>query len=134
MMLATIMRAAFLTTAVAFAPRLATADEAISGQWRANLGHNVIIVMDVLVDNHWASETVEDDKVVAQFAGTYQQTTKSPTTGTIVWTPVKSKVTQEHGTAQVEADDYTLDDGGQTLKLVTQKTKEEMVFKKHLAQ
>src|SRR4051812_43257211 len=63
MTLATIMRAAFLTTAVASAPRLAIANEAISGQWRADLGHNVIIVMDVLVDNHWASETVQDDKV-----------------------------------------------------------------------
>jgi hypothetical protein len=132
MTLATIMRAAFLTSAVAFAPRLATADEAISGQWRADLGHNVIIVMDVLVDNHWASETVQDDKVVAQFAGTYQQTAKSPTTGSIVWTPVNSKVAQEHGAAQVETDDYTLGDGGQTLALVTQKDK--MVFKKHMAQ
>jgi hypothetical protein len=132
MTLATIMRAAFLASAVAFAPRLATADEAISGQWRADLGHNVIIVMDVLVDNHWASETVQDDKVVAQFAGTYQQMAKSPTTGSIVWTPVNSKVAQEHGAAQVETDDYTLGDGGQTLTLVTQKDK--MVFKKHMAQ
>ena len=130
MRFAPIVRAAILTTAIAFAPRLATADEAVSGQWRADQGHNVIIVMDVLVDNHWASETVQDDKVVAQFAGTYQQTSKSPTTGTIVWTPVKSKVTQEHDAAQVETDDYTLEDGGQTLKLTMQKTKEEMVFKK----
>ena len=134
MTLATIMRAAFLATAVASAPKLAIANEAISGQWRADLGHNVIIVMDVLVDNHWASETVQDDKVVAQLAGTYQQTTKSPTTGTIVWTPVKSKVAQEHGAAQVETDDYTLEDGGQTLRLVTQQTKEEMAFKKHMVQ
>jgi hypothetical protein len=134
MTLATIMRAAFLTTAVASAPKLAIANEAISGQWRADLGHNVIIVMDVLVDNHWASETVQDDKVVAQLAGTYQQTTKSPTTGTIVWTPLQSKVAQEHGAAQVETDDYTLEDGGQSLRLVTQRTKEEMDFKKHTVQ
>jgi len=132
MRFAPIMCAAILTAAVAFAPRLATADEAISGQWRADQGHNVIIVMDVLADNHWASETVQDDKVVAQFAGTYQQTSKSPTSGTIVWTPVKSKVAQEHDAARVETDDYTLGDGGQTLTLVTQNDK--MVFKKHMAQ
>ena len=72
--------------------------------------------------------------MVAQFAGTYQQTTKSPTSGTIVWTPVKAKVTQERGAAQVETDDYTLEDGGRTLRLVTQRTKEEMVFKKHTVQ
>src|ERR1700760_98624 len=120
------MRVALLTVAVSFAPALAMADQAISGQWRANPGHNVIIVMDVLVDNHWASETVQDNKVVAQLAGTYEQTTKSPTTGTIVWTPVKSKVTQEHGAAQVETDDYTLSDEGQTLTLVTRRTKDQM--------
>ncbi|HET7882183.1 MAG TPA: hypothetical protein VFL55_14950 [Acetobacteraceae bacterium] len=128
------MRVALLTVAVSFAPALAMADQAISGQWRANPGHNVIIVMDVLLDNHWASETVQDNKVVAQLAGTYEQTTKSPTTGTIVWTPVKSKVTQEHGAAQVETDDYTLSDEGQTLTLVTRRTKDQMVFKKHTVQ
>ena len=119
---------------IAFGPIAALADQSISGQWRADQGHNVIIVMDVLVDGHWASETVQDDKVVAELAGTYQQTPKDATSGTIVWTPVKSKVTQEHGAAQVETDDYTLGDGGQTLKLVTQKTKEEMLFRKHAAQ
>jgi hypothetical protein len=118
----------------AFAPKLATADEAISGQWRADQGHNVLIVMDVLADGHWASQTVQDDKVVAELAGSYQQTPKNATTGMIVWTPVKAKTTQEHGAATVETDDYTLENGGETLKLVTQKTKEEMVFQNHMAQ
>src|SRR5690349_24951429 len=128
------LRAVLLTAAVSFLPTLATADESISGQWRADQGHNVIIVMDVLVDGYWSSETVQDDKVVAQLAGSYQQTKKDTTSGTITWTPVKSKTTEEHGAATVETDDYTLENGGQTLKLVTQKNKEEMVFQKHMAQ
>jgi hypothetical protein len=130
------LRAALLTVALSFAPALAMADQSISGQWRADLGHNVIIVMDVLVDNYWTSETVQDDKVVAELAGSYQQTKKDATSGTIVWTPVqsKSKTTPEHGAATVETDDYTLGDNGQTLKLVTQRTKEEMVFHKFTAQ
>jgi hypothetical protein len=41
---------------------------------------------------------------------------------------------RRHGAATVETDDYTLEHGGETLKLVTQKTKEEMVFQKHMAQ
>src|ERR1700760_3281492 len=127
------MRVALLAVAVGLAPALAMADQSISGQWRADEGHNVIIVMDVLVDGRWASETVQDNKVVAELAGTYQQTPESATSGTIIWTPVKSKVTQEHGAAQVETDDYTLEDGGQKLKLVTQKNKEAMLFTKHMA-
>ena len=128
------LRAALLLAAMSLAPALAMADQSISGQWRADEGHKVIIVMDVLVDGYWTSETVQDDKVVAQLAGTYKQTPKDATSGTIVWTPEKSKTTAEHGAAQVETDDYTLENDGQTLKLVTQKNKEEMKFQKHMAQ
>ena len=59
-------RRGLLAALVMFAPTLAKADESISGQWRANPGHNVIIVMDVLADGYWASQTVQDDKVVAE--------------------------------------------------------------------
>lgn len=127
------LRTALLIAAISFAPALAVADEAISGQWRADLGHDVIIVMDVLVDGHWASQTVQGDKVVAELAGTYEQTAKDATSGTIVWTPVKAKTTAEHGAATVETDDYTLQNDGQTLKLVTQKN-QEMLFQKHTVQ
>ena len=128
------LRAALLIAAVSFVPALAMADESIAGQWRADLGHKFIIVMDVLADNHWASETVQDDKVVAELAGSYQQTKKDATSGTITWTPVKAKTSQEHGAATVETDDYTLQNDGQTLKLVTQKNKEEMLFQRHMEQ
>ena len=114
---------------VMLAPALAKADESISGQWRANLGHNVIIVMDVLSDGHWASETVQDDKVVAEMAGTYEQKPTNRTSGSIVFTPVHAKVSQEHGAATVETDKYTLESGGKVLRLVTNQT-DQMVFRK----
>ena len=87
--------------------------------------------MDVLADGHWVSQTVSGGKVIAEMAGSYQQTAKNATSGTIVWTPVKSKVTQEHGAASVETDDYTLANGGNTLTLVNQAgKKDKMVFRK----
>jgi len=100
-------------------PGLALADANISGQWRANLGHGVIINMDVLADGHWASQTIQDSKVVAEMAGTYEQTAKTDTTGHITWTPLKSKVTADHADASIESDDYVLGKDGKTLKLTT---------------
>lgn len=122
-------RRKLLAALIVFAPALAAADEHISGQWRADLGHNVVIVMDVLADGHWASQTVQDNKVVAEMAGTYEQKPTNATSGSIVFTPVKSKVSQEHGAATVETDRYTLQNGGQVLRLVTGKN-EQMVFHK----
>jgi hypothetical protein len=122
-------RRGLLTALVVFAPALAKADESISGQWRANPGHNVIIVMDVLADGYWASQTVQDDKVVAEMAGSYEQKPDNRTSGSIVFTPVKSKVSQEHGAATVETDRYTLENGGKQLRLVTDKN-DQMVFRK----
>jgi hypothetical protein len=114
---------------VVFAPTLAKADESISGQWRANPGHNVIIVMDVLSDGYWASQTVQNDKVVAEMAGSYEQKPGNRTSGSIVFTPVKSKVSPEHGAVTVETDQYTLENGGNVLRLVTNKN-DQMVFRK----
>ncbi len=108
-----------LAAAVAFTPTIALADQSISGQWRADLGHNVIIAMDVLADGHWTSETVQNKRVVAELAGTYQQKNEDSDTGTIVFTPVKSKTTPEHGEAQVETDKYSLQQGGKVLRLVS---------------
>jgi len=96
------------------------ADESISGQWRADLGHNVIIVMDVLLDGHWSSQTVQDEKVVAEMAGTYEQTRKTDTSGTLVFKPVTAKTSKEHGAAKVEKDTYTLEGKGMVLRLVTE--------------
>jgi hypothetical protein len=122
-------RRGLLATLIALAPTLAKADESISGQWRTDPGHHVIIVMDVLADGYWTSETIQNNKVVAEMAGTYEQKPNNSTSGSIVFTPVKSKVSQEHGAATVEADRYTLENGGKVLRLVTSKN-DQMVFRK----
>jgi hypothetical protein len=64
--------------------------------------------MDILVDGHWSSETMQNNKVVATMAGTYDQTRTTDTTGRLVFRPITSKTSAEHRAAQVEDDDYTL--------------------------
>lgn len=115
------MRRLLLTVALALYPMLALADEHIAGQWRADLGHGVLINMDVLADGHWVSQTIQNDNVVAELAGTYEQTPTNDTSGRIVFTPLKSKVTKEHGAAKVEDDTYTLTGDGKTLLLTSGK-------------
>jgi hypothetical protein len=122
-------RRALLAAIIALTPMLAMADESISGQWEANLGHNVIVAMDVLADGHWTSQTVQSNKVVAEIAGSYEQEEASATTGTLIFIPVKSRTTEEHGAAQVEEDKYTLERGGKVLRLVSSKN-DVMVFHK----
>jgi hypothetical protein len=122
-------RRALLVAVIALTPMIAMADENIAGQWQANLDHDVIIAMDVLADGYWTSQTVQKDKVVAEMAGSYEQKAASATTGTLVFTPVKSKTTEEHGEAQVEEDKYTLEHGGKVLRLVSTKN-DVMVFHK----
>lgn len=122
-------RRALLAAIIALTPMLAMADESISGQWEANLGHNVIVAMDVLADGHWTSQTVQSNKVVAEMAGTYEQAKANATTGTLTFTPVKSRTTEEHGAAQVEEDKYTLERGGKVLRLVSSKN-DVMMFHK----
>lgn len=113
------MRAIMFAILLALSPAIAFADESISGQWRADIGHGVLINMDVLADGHWFSQTIQDDKVVAEMAGTYEQTATDKANGKIVWTPLKSKATAEHGAAKVENDVYTLQNDGTVLKLTT---------------
>jgi hypothetical protein len=113
------MRGLLLFAAVAMCPTLAMADASIAGQWRANQGHGVLIVMDILVDGHWFSQTVQGDKVVAEMAGTYDQTKTTDASGKLVFTPVTSKTSTEHGAAKVEEDTYTLSRNGKVLRLVT---------------
>jgi hypothetical protein len=122
-------RALLLSATAAFAPMLAMADESISGQWQAHLPGNVIISMDVLADGYWTSETVQNNKVVAQMAGTYEQKKAGRKSGTLVFTPVKSKVSQEHGGSQVETDKYSLEKRGTVLRLIPA-SNDAMVFEK----
>ena len=76
-----------LIAGLAISPAIARADDHVAGQWQANLGHGVIINMDVLADGHWTSETIQDNKVVAVYAGTYENTQTDDTHGRIVMTP-----------------------------------------------
>ena len=127
-----LVAAVAIGSVAAWSPTLALADEAISGQWRADQGHGVLINMDVLADGHWFSQTIQGDKVVAELAGTYEQTPKDDASGKIVFTPLKSKVTEEHGAAKVETDNYKLMNGGKTLTLTT--GKQTMTFHNTTAQ
>jgi hypothetical protein len=113
------MRRWLFAAILAISPTLAMADQSISGQWQARPGHGVIIVMDILVDGHWSSQTVQDNKVVAEMAGTYDQTKTTDTAGKLVFKPLTSKTSAEHGAAQVEEDEYTLTKGGKVLRLVS---------------
>jgi hypothetical protein len=113
------MRRWLFAAILAISPTIAMADQSISGQWQARPGHGVIIVMDILVDGHWFSQTVQDNKVVAELAGTYDQTRTTDTAGKLVFRPVTSKTSAEHGAARVEEDDYALTKGGKVLRLVT---------------
>ena len=122
------MRGLLLAAALTLAPVMAMADESISGQWQADLGHNVLIAMDVLADGHWSSQTVQDNKVVAELAGTYDQKKQNDASGTIVFKPVTAKTSPQHGKATMETDKYTLENGGKTLRLVS--GKDVMVFHK----
>jgi len=119
-----ILAALFASTA-----SLAMADESISGQWQADLGAKVLIAMDVLGDGHWASQTVQNNSVVAEMAGTYDQQKDGATRGTIVFTPVRSKTSPEHGAAEVERDKYALEADGKVLRLVSANN-DVMVFHK----
>jgi hypothetical protein len=122
-------RALLLAGTAAFVPMLAVADESISGQWQAHLPDNVIIAMDVLADGYWTSETVHNNRVVAQVAGSYEQKKTNSKSGMLVFTPVKSKVSEEHGAAQVETDKYSLEKRGTVLRLVST-SNDVMVFEK----
>lgn len=122
-------RALLLAATAGFVPSLAIADESISGQWQAHLPDNVIVAMDILEDGSWTSENVQNNKVVAQMAGTYEQKKTSDKRGTLVFTPVKSKVSEEHGAAKVESDKYRLEHRGTELHLVSSNG-DVMVFKR----
>jgi hypothetical protein len=111
------MRRLIFGALVAMLPGFAVADESISGQWEAHLDKNVFIAMDVLVDGHWSSQTVQNNRVIAAMSGTYKQEKTTPTVGTLVFTPEAAKVAKEHGQAVTETDHYELLNNNNTLKL-----------------
>jgi hypothetical protein len=111
--------AAMLVGLVLIAPLPALADEAVAGKWKADLGSNVTIEMDVSADGQWSSKTSQGDAVVAQMAGTYRQTKKSPTAGSLVFTPTQSETTAQHGGSKVERDTYKLTKDGEEMRLTS---------------
>ena len=109
-------------------PTLTRADEAVAGNWKAQLGSNVSITMDVSSDGKWSSQTAKGDSVVAQMSGTYDQKSNSPTSGNLVFTPINSQTAAQHGAPDVEHDRYQLTDHGQVMRLTS--GKDTMVFRK----
>ena len=103
---------------LAASPGVAFADSSVAGQWEADLGDNVKIAMDVLADGHWHSQTVQGDKVIATMSGTYRQTKKNATSGTLVFKPTQSQVSAQHGAPTTEYDTYSLQNDRQVLRLV----------------
>ena len=122
-----------LIAGLAMTPIIAHADDHVAGQWQADLGHGVIINMDVLADGHWTSETIQDNKVVAEYAGTYELTPRDDTHGRIVLTPYKSHVISgNHHQAKVEHDNYVISEGGKVATFTSGKDK--LVFHNTTAQ
>ena len=109
-------------------PHLAFADATVAGRWQADLGSNVKIAMDVSENGSWSSQTMQGDQVVATMSGTYRQTAKSKTSGTLVFTPTKAQTTAKHGAPSVERDSYTVSADGQEMRLTS--NGDTMVFHK----
>jgi hypothetical protein len=124
-MIRILLAAAFLSL-----PAGAMADESIAGQWHTTADHGVIIAMDILADGYWTSQTVQNGNVVAEMAGSYEQQATDADSGSLVFTPVKSKTDPSHGPAEVEHDQYRLTDHGKTLRLRIVKSPTSMVFYK----
>jgi hypothetical protein len=109
--------ALILFTLAAAAP--AFADENIAGYWRADLGDDVTIEMNVSPAGQWNSETAKGAEPIAQMAGKYRQTVEGPNTGKLVFIPTQSHVTSLHGAPKVEYDTYRLTGDGQVLQLTS---------------
>lgn len=95
------------------------ADETVAGKWKADLGSHMSVLMNVAPDGKWDSVTAKENDLIAQMSGTYEQQTKTPTTGMLVFTPTKSSVTSQHGSVDAEHDRYQLSGDGQTLRLTS---------------
>jgi len=85
--------------------------KAVSSRWSPNSG--------ISARQPHQSRTVQDNKVVAEMAGTYDQTNTGDTAGKLVFKPVTSKTSAEHGAARTEEYEYTLTEGAKVLRLVT---------------
>lgn len=114
------MRVPYVLACIALLiPSLAFADQSIAGKWRANLASHVTIEMNVSPDGNWDSQTLQNGSSIARMSGTYRQTRKSGTTGTLVFTPTQAQTTAQHGATTVERDVYSLSNHGQVMRLTS---------------
>jgi hypothetical protein len=113
-----ILLAGFLSAAATFGiTGSAFADASVAGNWKADLGGNVVINMNVTPDGGWSSQTLQKNKVVRQMKGTYTQTPATEGKGTLVFTPTQATV--KSGSVKPETDQYEVTDSGQRLKLTS---------------
>lgn len=124
------MRYLLLVGALLLAPVLAQADETVAGKWQASFpDDNIVIKMEIQPGGTWNSTTEQHGHDTAKMSGTYQQKKTNDTSGELIFTPTKAEVaTGAHAPAQVERDQYKLEDNNRVLHLDA--SGDVMVFKK----
>ena len=92
----------------------AMASSDLAGEWRDDLGHGFTIDRTLTPDGHWSSEVRQQNDVLREIEGTYEQQASGEGQGTIVFTP-----TEAAGgvVARTETDRYWLGQDGQQLSL-----------------
>jgi hypothetical protein len=122
------MRALFLAAAFSLATATAAlADDSVAGHWRADLGDNVTMDMNVTPDGKWNSETHQGNQTVRRMSGTYTQRQPSgDKPGELVFRPTTASGGKRR--AATERDSYTLANNGQELRLTS--GGDTMVFQK----
>jgi hypothetical protein len=122
------MRALIMAAAFSLATATAVlADDSVAGHWRADLGSNVTMDMNVTPDGKWNSETHQGNQMVRRMSGTYTQ--KQPSgdnPGQLVFKPTGTSGGNRR--AVTERDSYTLANNGQELRLTS--GGDTMVFQK----
>src|SRR4051794_25284519 len=104
----------------------ALADASVAGDWRADLGSDVVITMSVTPDGGWSSQTQQNKSIVRQMKGTYRQTRSGDDRGVLVFTPTQAQV--KRGKVATETDHYQLSENGSLLSLTS--NGDTMLFKK----
>jgi hypothetical protein len=119
-----LMVAALFSLAVGTA---ALADDSVAGRWKADLGDNVTMDMNVTPNGKWNSETHQGSQTVRRMSGTYTQKQPSGNNpGQLVFKPTTASGGNRK--AVTERDTYTLSDNGQQLNLTS--GGDTMVFQK----
>jgi len=122
------MRALILAAAFSLATAtVALADESVAGHWKADVGDNVTMDMNITPTGKWDSQTHQGNQTVRRMTGTYTQ--KQPSgdkPGELVFKPTRASGGNRR--AAVERDSYTIGNDGQELRLTS--GGDTMVFQK----